>query len=64
MTMDRLTALMGYLSNPDNWCRPEDRTFYTWYLILTSSMSYIMLGLYLHYPDILDMVFWPLNIYR
>ena len=53
--------IKNYLSNPDNWCEPEDRTFYAWFLTLTTTSIYIMIGLYYYFPDVLDMIYWPIN---
>ena len=59
--MNRIVALLDYLSNADNWCEPEDRTFYKLFLMFIISSSYLMIGLYYYYPDVLDMLYWPLS---
>ena len=62
--MNKILIMTNYLSNPDNWCKPQDRTFYVLFTIYVMTSSYIMIGLYYYYPETLDMLFWPLNIYN
>ncbi len=58
---DRLVRIQNYLSDPDNWCEEKDRTFYLLFLIYISFTSYIMIGLYYYFPQVLDMLFWPIS---
>ena len=60
--MDKIVAILDYMCDVNNWCEPCDRVFYTWYLVLTITASYLMVGLYYYYPTALDMVFWPLAL--
>ena len=61
MTMNKLVDIYNYLTNPNNWCEPQYRTFYKWFSIYVLASSYLMIGLYQHYPEVLDMLFWPFN---
>jgi hypothetical protein len=60
--MDKITNLWEYLCDANNWCEPQDRTFYTLFLIWVLTSSYLMIGLYFYYPEVLDMLFWPISI--
>ena len=61
MMINKLTNIMNYLSDADNWCESKDRIFYKFFTIYVFASSYIMIGLYYYYPKVLDMLFWPLN---
>ena len=62
--LNRIFNIYNYLSQPGNWCNEEDRVFYADFLLFVFCSVYAMVGLYLLYPDILDLIFWPLNYYR
>ena len=59
--LSKLVNIYNYLTNPNTWCEPQDRTFYILFLIWVLVSSYIMIGLYYYYPKVLDMLYWPLN---
>ena len=59
--LNNIINLINYLGEPNNWCEPEDRTFYKVFTIWVMLSSYIMIGLYYYYPTVLDMLFWPLS---
>ena len=53
--------LYNYLSDPDNWCKPQDRSFYKLYLLFVVVTIYILVGTYLYDPNMLRIFFWPLQ---